>query len=668
MKPAGILCLVAIVSFMFVSCGGSSSSSPDISPEASIFPAGTITGKVLSDSSSELLKSFSPVPSSQAPVAGALCSLTGDPSIASATDIEGVFRLSNVPLGVHLILCTKTDPSGKKFAVLQVAEVREGQGIDLGFLVLRQTGQIQGSVIVPGLLDLTGIDVFIPGTSFIAKTDSMGGFTISDIPEGTHTLRAQKDVHRFRDVPSVQVIFGQTINIGVIEIDFNNRTATITSTPLTQATVLTTWVYTITAIDPDEDPLTVSVATGPLGITVTGKTINWTPSCLQVGQNPVTISVADPFGGVVAQSFIVTVVNPNEGGVPENPCRAVTLFEGLGSLRAITVDSANIYATLGGGGGTDNAVIALPLDSSKQGKCLKSIEELVPSASLPCVVKTGLTVSGWPNTIVVTPTAVFWGAGSCCIGDTPSIQTTPLDFSTVMTFASFDAPTNVVTDGTFIYFTSGGNGFGCSGPCTEFTLFAGAGYKIPMTGGTATLLFRLRTPDGQEAGMSFGSVVDTDYIYWTEKRWQISNGSFAKHSEGDAVKRVSKVDGSGLATLVTGLNGPQSIELKGGFLYWHEDEGKAIKRVDVSCAAPCTPITLVSSSKRIIDLEVDDTYVYWIEEGPSGTLKRIPRAGGIPETIATGVLPMDITQDSTYVYWAEWDLTGHSGKIRRALK
>jgi len=60
------------------------------------------------------------------------------------------------------------------------------------------TGSLSGKVVLDGQTDFSGIDVYIPGTSFIAKTDATGSYSISDIPEGRYDfLRAEKDGYNF---------------------------------------------------------------------------------------------------------------------------------------------------------------------------------------------------------------------------------------------------------------------------------------------------------------------------------------------------------------------------------------------------------------------------------------------------------------------------------------
>lgn len=659
MKTAGIFCLVAIASFMFISCGGSSSPS-NTAPEELAPPAGMITGKVLSDSSSDLFKSFSsPVPPGQIPVAGALCSLTDKPSIASVTDSEGVFRLSNVPRGVHLVLCTKAGPSGKNFAILQAAEVREGQGVDLGFVILRPTGQIQGSVNALGLLDLIAIDIFIPGTSFIAKTDAAGGFIIGDVPAGTYTLRAQKDVHRFRDVPNVEVLSGQETGVGVIELNFNNRTPIFTSLPPTEATVLTAWSYAVIAADPDEDPLTIAVASGPAGMMVTGNVITWTPTCLQIGSSPVSISVSDPFGGVSVQSFHIAVVNPNEGGVPENPCRVLKLVEGIPLVRGIALDVANVYWAESDG--SKGEVKKIP----KEGGAIFILASVEPGPST------------WSHGIAADDTHLYWGAGNCQGGcGNPAVQRVSKEEGPASTLSTGEPGTLIALDNQHIYFSE----VQCGWFLQLGGFYCGGVKKVPKNGGPTVVL-----KEGASApiGRPWGVAVDAQFVYWTEEALQcsgtVSGTNFVCTPDpgGNRVMKASKLDGSGLVSVASGLRSVwlSPLILDGTKLYFIERDSNsetvtaAILSVDTSCTSPtCTPSTVVSGRIGISDLAVDGPFIYWSEIGSdpgksTGAVVKMPIGGGAVDTVAGGlVAPRSVAVDQDHVYWAE------TNSIKKALK
>lgn len=89
-----------------------------------------------------------------------------------------------------------------------------------------------------------------------------------------------------------------------------NDPPTITSTPVTSATVGRPYQYDVNAADPDSgDMLTFSLLSPPTGMTIDPSTglIQWTPSTGQVGNQPVTVHVQDAGGLFAVQSFVIAV-------------------------------------------------------------------------------------------------------------------------------------------------------------------------------------------------------------------------------------------------------------------------------------------------------------------------------------------------------------------------
>jgi RHS repeat-associated protein len=91
-----------------------------------------------------------------------------------------------------------------------------------------------------------------------------------------------------------------------------NHPPTITSNPLTQVTLGTTYRYYPTGTDPDGDALTYSLANGPSGMSVDPVTglIAWTPQAL--GSVGLSLRVSDGRGGSAKQSFTITVVSSSD--------------------------------------------------------------------------------------------------------------------------------------------------------------------------------------------------------------------------------------------------------------------------------------------------------------------------------------------------------------------
>lgn len=73
--------------------------------------------------------------------------------------------------------------------------VSKAQPTSLGEVTVQPTGTIMGKVSSKdnsAVSDFEGVDVFIPGSSYVAKADSAGNFTLANVAPGTFTLVATK--------------------------------------------------------------------------------------------------------------------------------------------------------------------------------------------------------------------------------------------------------------------------------------------------------------------------------------------------------------------------------------------------------------------------------------------------------------------------------------------
>ena len=68
-----------------------------------------------------------------------------------------------------------------------------GSGFDNGIVQIKKTATIMGFVEFSDESSLLGVDVYIPGTSFIAKTDESGKFSLTGVPDGRYRIVADKD-------------------------------------------------------------------------------------------------------------------------------------------------------------------------------------------------------------------------------------------------------------------------------------------------------------------------------------------------------------------------------------------------------------------------------------------------------------------------------------------
>ncbi|HEY5665790.1 MAG TPA: putative Ig domain-containing protein, partial [Gammaproteobacteria bacterium] len=98
-----------------------------------------------------------------------------------------------------------------------------------------------------------------------------------------------------------------------INVSPGNVAPSITSTPVTTATVGQVYNYDVDASDADGDTLSYSLDTAPAGMTINSSTglISWTPAANQVGNQYTIVRVDDGQGGAATQNFFVAVAVGN---------------------------------------------------------------------------------------------------------------------------------------------------------------------------------------------------------------------------------------------------------------------------------------------------------------------------------------------------------------------
>lgn len=120
-------------------------------------------------------------------------------------------------------------------------------------------------------------------------------------------------------------------------------------------------------------------------------------------------------------------------------------------------------------------------------------------------------------------------------------------------------------------------------------------------------------------------------------------------------------DKSAKTTLATGSS-PTSLLADGAFVYWVDNGGTSISKVDRDGAA--APVTLLSNGSGIGRLAQDAQYLYWAAN-LGGAVMKLDKSGGAPQIAAPATGPVDVAVDGSYVYWSE---QGPPGAIKRALK
>jgi sugar lactone lactonase YvrE len=109
-------------------------------------------------------------------------------TLETRTDADGHFKLTD-PQGRPLNLEAVQSDEVK---AIRLAVPTDAHGFDLQ---LDYTGSITGKVTAPAaptIKDFEGVDVFVPGTSYAAKADKAGNYTLSNVPVGSFQLVASK--------------------------------------------------------------------------------------------------------------------------------------------------------------------------------------------------------------------------------------------------------------------------------------------------------------------------------------------------------------------------------------------------------------------------------------------------------------------------------------------
>ena len=163
--------------------------SPDGKPAGDILVRGFLlsdqgTGLVSNNSGSVVANNGGGLLSDQG-TGYVLAQATVPSALQTRTAADGTFKLAD-PQGRPLNLEAVASDELKAF---KRGVTATAAGIDL---TLAPTGSITGLVKAAGVSDLIGVDVFVPGTGYVAKTDAAGRFTIPNVPVGTFDLYAAK--------------------------------------------------------------------------------------------------------------------------------------------------------------------------------------------------------------------------------------------------------------------------------------------------------------------------------------------------------------------------------------------------------------------------------------------------------------------------------------------
>ena len=98
-------------------------------------------------------------------------------------------------------------------AQLQGGDAADEAQMNVGEMTAKKVGAILGKITLASGETPVGIDVYVPGTTHIAKTDKQGHFLLGFLPAGTYTIRADFDGFMSQEWDGIQIGRNQTVSL-----------------------------------------------------------------------------------------------------------------------------------------------------------------------------------------------------------------------------------------------------------------------------------------------------------------------------------------------------------------------------------------------------------------------------------------------------------------------
>jgi len=136
----------------------------------------------------------------------------------------------------------KTAVGAKDQIVLDARDLKVNpdgtRSVPTGEHSVRKVGALTGTVTLETGESAVGIDIFVPGTTHIAKTDADGKFLLGFLPRGTYLVRAEKDGFASREWSNVSIGDQQTVDLGsaILPISTGPQVSSFTLNSLNTAT------------------------------------------------------------------------------------------------------------------------------------------------------------------------------------------------------------------------------------------------------------------------------------------------------------------------------------------------------------------------------------------------------------------------------------------------
>ena len=130
------------------------------------------------------------------------------------TSEDGSYSFENIPVGTYTIWASSRNSVEE--AIETNVNVRANEVVTANDLNLVATGNIKGTITIDGKTDKTlGLDVFIAGTSYVAKVGPTGNYEISKVPSSKgYMLCVQKGEYTTIISEDLEVKAKETIEVG----------------------------------------------------------------------------------------------------------------------------------------------------------------------------------------------------------------------------------------------------------------------------------------------------------------------------------------------------------------------------------------------------------------------------------------------------------------------
>lgn len=135
------------------------------------------------------------------------------------SDNNGVFTFKGVSVGSYKVFASLIHEEESLTTIFENAHVNEdGAHVDLGTDTLRMGGAIHGQLLYENSTFAKAITAYIPGTSYLAISDSLGLFTISNVPPSSYRLAFLGGALVDTLTDDFMVQYGDTTKLGIITL------------------------------------------------------------------------------------------------------------------------------------------------------------------------------------------------------------------------------------------------------------------------------------------------------------------------------------------------------------------------------------------------------------------------------------------------------------------